>query len=265
MIRILLMIVGAAVGALLLAVGATLYFKHRQGALLSQRPAHGLAFVLEVDRSEAADGTNDLALLKQAVQQRGERAGVQLFWEPVSATRINVAVTAQNPGDAGGLAHALFDRGRLEFRLVHETSEQLLENSEVPIGYELILHEVAAVSGAKPIEKLLVKKTTERGLAGNMIKSAMVTRGQLNEPQINFTLRPEAAAAFGKVTSENIDRRLAIILDGRLYSAPTIKSPITTGNGQITGQFSMEEAFALAAAMDTPLPMAVTVVETKAY
>jgi preprotein translocase subunit SecD len=93
----------------------------------------------------------------------------------------------------------------------------------------------------------------------------MFVRGQLDEPQISFIMRPEAAAAFGKVTSENIGRGLAIILDGKLYSAPRIQSPITTGNAQISGQFTMEEAFTLAAAMDTPLPLSVKVVESRTY
>lgn len=263
--RIILVICGAVVGLMVLAVSLAFYFRHQRAALLTQRPAHGISFVLEVDRSESAGSTNDLALLKQAIHKRCARAGAQLFWEPVSETRINVAVTARNPAVTNSLAHALFDHGRLELRLVHEANDQWLTNGEVPFGYELLLHQVATVSDSKPIEKLLVKKTNERGLSGNMIQSAMVTYGQLNEPQINFMMRPEAAAAFGTVTSENIGRRLAIILDGKLYSAPMIQAPITTGNGQITGQFSDAEAFALAAAMDTPLPLKVTVVESQAY
>jgi preprotein translocase subunit SecD len=260
MIRNLLLITAG----LVLMAGVALFFKHRKEALLSQRPAHGVSFVLEVDRSSTTAGTNDLAVLQQAVHQRCRRAGVRLFWEPVSDTRINVAVTARNPGDADGLSHVLFDRGWLEFRLVHENSQQLIEIGEVPPRYELIQQEVG-VPGAKSIIKLLVRKTAEPGLGGKIIKSAMVVRGQLDEPQISFIMRPEAAAAFGKVTSENIGRGLAIILDGKLYSAPRIQSPITTGNAQISGQFTMEEAFTLAAAMDTPLPLSVKVVESRTY
>ena len=65
----------------------------------------------------------------------------------------------------------------------------------------------------------------------------MVTRGNLGEPEINFRLNDEGTAVFGQVTRENVGRRLAIVLDGDLYSAPTINSPIETGSGQITGRF----------------------------
>ena len=60
-------------------------------------------------------------------------------------------------------------------------------------------------------------------------------RGNMNDPQISFRFDGEGAAAFAKVTSENIGRQLAIILDGELNSAPVIKSAITEGSGVISG------------------------------
>src|SRR5205823_6911161 len=60
-------------------------------------------------------------------------------------------------------------------------------------------------------------------------------------------------AKFGEITRENVGRRLAIVLDGALYSAPVIRSPIETGRGQITGQFDQKEASELANALENPL------------
>ena len=81
----------------------------------------------------------------------------------------------------------------------------------------------------------------------------MAVRGNLGEPQIDFQLNDDGAKRFGEVTRNNIGQRLAIILDGELYSAPTIQSPIETGNGQITGHFMVEQAQELANVLQNPL------------
>ena len=62
-----------------------------------------------------------------------------------------------------------------------------------------------------------------------------------------------ARKRFGEVTRNNIGQRLAIVLDGQLYSAPDIQSAIETGNGQITGHFTPEEAQELANVLQNPL------------
>jgi preprotein translocase subunit SecD len=82
------------------------------------------------------------------------------------------------------------------------------------------------------MEQVVVKKKPENGLAGDIVKNAMAVRGNLGEPQIDFTLTDEGAKRFGEVTRDNIGHRLAIVLDGELYSAPNIQSPIETGNGR---------------------------------
>ena len=81
----------------------------------------------------------------------------------------------------------------------------------------------------------------------------MVVRGNMGEPQIDFTLNDNGAKRFGDVTRNNIHRQLAIVLDGQLYSAPEIQSPIETGNGQITGRFTPEEAQELANVLQNPM------------
>ena len=70
-------------------------------------------------------------------------------------------------------------------------------------------------------EEVEVKKRAE--MDGSGIKSAMVVRGNLGEPEINFTLDSKGAERFGEITRENVHQRLAIILDGELYSAPVIQ------------------------------------------
>jgi RNA polymerase sigma factor (sigma-70 family) len=80
------------------------------------------------------------------------------------------------------------------------------------------------------------------------LKSAsVITNRPAGKPWIQITFTDAGAKRFAKVTHQNIGKRLAIIIDGRLYSAPTIRSEIPGGQAQITGNFSVQEANDLAA------------------
>ncbi|MEI2723231.1 MAG: protein translocase subunit SecD [Verrucomicrobiota bacterium] len=98
-----------------------------------------------------------------------------------------------------------------------------------------------------------MKKKGEPGLTGSIVKQAMAVPGNFGEPQINFQLNDSGAARFAELTREFRGRKLAIVLDGELYSAPNINEPIETGNGQITGDFSELEARELAGVLENPL------------
>ena len=63
----------------------------------------------------------------------------------------------------------------------------------------------------------------------------------------------DGAKKFGDTTRENVGHRMAIVLDGELYSAPNIQSPIETGNGKITGSYTIEQANELANVLQNPL------------
>ena len=88
---------------------------------------------------------------------------------------------------------------------------------------------------------------------GAYLKSAIVVRGNLGEPQINFTLDTEGATSLERLPASTSGERLAIILDGELYSGPRINEPILTGSGQITGKFDDREAFELQNVLENPL------------
>ena len=153
----------------------------------------------------------------------------------------------------------------LQFRLVHEHSAQLVESGDMPPGYEALKLENVLPDGRKVSQKLLVKENSEPGLSGNLVKQAMVTHGSAGEPEISFTLRQDGAAVFARVTRENVGRQIAIIMDGQVFSAPVIRSSIEGGSGVISGHFSAPEAFALACALESPLPVPVRLVESKDF
>ncbi len=84
-------------------------------------------------------------------------------------------------------------------------------------------------------------------MTGDVLTDASVSPGSATEGMaVEFVLDARGAKQFGQVTSANVGRRLAIILDGMVESAPTIREPITGGRGQITGRFDFKEAQDLA-------------------
>ena len=93
-------------------------------------------------------------------------------------------------------------------------------------------------------------------LDGSMLTDAQVGFDQNNRPVINFSLNPEGAEIFGDFTGRSVGKRLAIVLDGKVYSAPNINERIGGGSGQISGDYTVMEAKDLAIALRSGALMA---------
>ncbi|MDY4010630.1 MAG: protein translocase subunit SecD [Fusobacterium gastrosuis] len=101
-------------------------------------------------------------------------------------------------------------------------------------------------------------------LTGSYLKSADVSYDNLGRPQIQFEMTPEGAQKFAQITRENIGKQLAITLDGVVQTAPRINSEIPSGNGVITGNYTVEEAKATATLLNAgALPVKAEIVETR--
>ncbi|HLX95232.1 MAG TPA: protein translocase subunit SecD, partial [Verrucomicrobiae bacterium] len=197
--------------------------------------------------------------LAQAVEVLRKRVDAFGVAEPVIQAAGGDSILIQLPG----LSEDVKERAKeqiqkaayLEFRLVKEDSQQIIDNNlPIPPGYELLKHIEPQPNNQPPkIEQAVVKKRPENGLAGDIVKNALVVRGNMGEPEIDFTLNDNGAKRFAEVTRNNIGRQLAIVLDGELQSAPTIQGAIEAGNGQITGSFTPEEAQSLASVLQNPL------------
>ena len=107
------------------------------------------------------------------------------------------------------------------------------------------------LNGNVHIEKIDVQKKIL--IDQTSLKSVTASTNFQGHQRIDFTLTPEGQKQFADVTSQNIGKRLAIIIDGKLVSAPTIQQPITEGKGQITGSYSAQEAKDLAAKMEAAI------------
>ena len=107
----------------------------------------------------------------------------------------------------------------------------------------------------------LVRKAA--AVTGRDLRSARPSLDENNRPAVSFTLNSEGAAQFGKVTGENIGRDLAIILDGRVQSAPRIDGRITS-DGRISGSFTQEEVANLSLILRSgSLPATLTYLEER--
>jgi preprotein translocase subunit SecD len=127
----------------------------------------------------------------------------------------------------------------LEFKLVDE--EHPLDAAlagDIPLGSELVYQK----DGSSP---LLLKK--QAVLSGDMLDDAkMSIGGGSPQPYVSLTFTKEGGRRFEQLTAENVGKRLAIVLDGKIHSAPVIKSAISGGKAVIEGSFSDDEAGDLA-------------------
>ncbi len=113
-------------------------------------------------------------------------------------------------------------------------------------------------------KKYLVKEIPI--LDGSQVVDAQVAFSQSNQPIINFTLNSAGARIFGDFTAKSVGKRLAIVLDGKVYSAPNINERIGGGSGQISGGFTVQEAGNVAIALRSGALLAsVTLLEKKCW
>jgi SecD/SecF fusion protein len=227
----------------------------------------GTSFLVEMDTTKLSNTNETSSALSQAIEvlrKRIDRFGVA---EPViqsaGGNRILIQLPGLSQSDKDSAKSQIQKTAFLEFRMVNDNSDEIIKNGEpIPYGYELLKHVDQQADGTTRLEQFIVKKKPENGLYGDIIKSAMVIRGNLGEPQIDFSLSDEGSKKFGETTRENVGHRLAIVLDGELYSAPNIQSPIETGNGQITGSYTIEQANELANVLQNPLKAPLKIVYT---
>ncbi len=280
---------GRTYGNLRMAIGTndvTRYFdydlkgeKDPTGAILSrlQREASGKiklgldliggsAFLVEMQTNKLADASKDVALdnAVEVLRKRVDRYGVAepLIQKIPGQSRISI----QMPG----LAQDVTDRVReaiqkaafLEFRMVHEDSERLAREGIIPPGYEMRKEARTDRAGRQTVEDVILEKKPVPGLSGKNVQAAWPYRdtARMNQWEILFRLDSQGAKVFGDLTSTNVGRRMAILLDGELQSSPTIQNAILGGSGSITGSFDEKSASDLANVLQNPLEAPVKIV-----
>jgi preprotein translocase subunit SecD len=153
----------------------------------------------------------------------------------------------------------------LQFKLVEEVADMAAAlKGNPPEGTEVLYESrVDRQTGRTERTPLVVRKRAI--MTGEYITDARVQLDhQFNEPYVTVSFDPRGSKLFGRITTENVKRRLAIVLDNNVYSAPVIQEPITHGDARITGNFTPEEAHDLAIVLRAgALPAPVKIIEER--
>ena len=197
---------------------------------------------IEISFSKFGLLTINNSALKQSIEIVRRRIDDVGTKEPTILQRGEKRILVELPGlkDPERIKALLGKTAKLNFRLVSDNNE---------FGTEELISENG--------EKLNISKRIIMS-GENLIDAQPSIQNQNNEPTVSFTLDRIGAQKFGRATTDNVGKRLAIVLDGDIVSAPNINEPITSGNGMISGNFSFQEATDLAlllrsGALPTPL------------
>jgi preprotein translocase subunit SecD len=183
--------------------------------------------------------------------------------EPTIIRQGDDRVVVQVPGlqDPQQLKDLIGKTARLEFRMVDANADpNEAAAGRVPVGSEIVPYAEGASTGA-PFEVL----RRQVMISGEQLLDAKQGYdGQSGQPVVNIRFDSGGSATFAKVTAQNVGKRFAMVLDGRVLSAPSINEPILGGSAQISGSFSVATANNLAISLRSgALPVKMTVVEER--
>ena len=195
------------------------------------------------------------------IRNRVDQFGVA---EPtiVKYGKDNIVVELPGIKDPARAVRLIGKMARLELKLVDEKADitEALQGN-LPEDDEL-LYQIKRDPYTGEIEKIPMVVKRDTVISGDMVKNARVAFSQLNQPYVTFDLNPEGARIFAQFTGSHVGKRLAIVLDNIIYSAPVIQERIGGGRGQITGSFTTKEAHDLAIVLRSgSLPAPVKVLE----
>ena len=180
--------------------------------------------------------------------------------EPVIAAAGENEISIQLPG----LSQAAQDEARtkiqkaafLEFRVVHPQNREYLSQQPqiVPPGNEILKMKRKDDNGNVSYISYLVQKKSSEELTGKYIKKAYASRDTSGAPEVNIEFDAEGTKKFGKLTTDNTDGFMAIVLDNEIQTAPHIEEPITGGRCRISGgAMDIAEAISTANMLENPL------------
>ena len=194
---------------------------------------------------ELKNSTLDQSL--EIVRRRIDEVGTK---DPTIVKRGSDRILIELPGleDPNRIKNLLGKTANLTFRLVTE--------DEDTFGSELLSFENSD-------EKLSISKRVIVS-GDNLLNAQPRHDNQVNQAVVSFTFDRVGAKKFGRATTNNVGRKIAIILDKKIISAPVINEPIIGGNGQITGNFTFQSATDLALLLRSgALPAPLKIIEER--
>ncbi len=228
--------------------------------------------LLETEADRIKNSAINQAL--ETIRNRIDQFGVT---EPLLQRQGRAEIVIQLPGatDPERAKKLIRDTALLEFKMVDEENEavlglplqinrseeaRLLEQfaDEVPEGSEILFESISDERDGVPVLSRPRLVYTTAVLTGDVLQDARVNYTEFNDTYVGITFGSKGAKEFGRVTTKNVGKFMAIVLDGTIYSAPRINEPIRGGRAQITGNFTTDEANDLAIVLRAgalPAPM----------
>ncbi len=204
----------------------------------------------------------DMAL-EQAVKTIRNRIDEFGVAEPDIRKQEGYRIQVQLPGlaDSNRAIQIIGKTAHLEFRVVRDDVDPVkIAKGILPAGTEVKY--MMAKDGGSSETPIVVEK--EVLLTGENVADARPGFDQFNQAYVMLTFNTRGAAIFSRVTGENVKKRMAIVLDDKVYSAPTIQEKIAGGRASITGNFTTDEAQDLALILRAgSLPAPVTILEER--
>ena len=233
--------------------------KYEGLSVVEQNNVFSIAFTQEEIPKIEEDAIN------QAISTIRKRLDIFGLQEPSVTKRgkqnILVEVPGKNTPEEERLRALISKPSHLQFMAVDEDRNarvNLMSESEAESYGDVILP-FAQDEGEGAL--LLVKKVPI--LDGSAISSASPARDSNGKYVVNFTLNSDGAQQFGNFTGKNIGKRLAIVLDGKVYSAPAVRARISD-SGQISGNFDKNSAADLSITLKSgALPASMEVIEKR--
>jgi preprotein translocase subunit SecD len=208
---------------------------------------------LELVLPEKAIASRRAAFVDQGlkvIRNRVDQFGVA---EPTIQRQGDNRLLVQLPGvQDPARAKALIGKTAvLEFKLVDDEADpRKAVESGPPPGTEVLYgRRVDPATKVETRVPYVVRRETL--LTGDLISEATVRISEVGEPYVSLTFNSTGGRIFGEVTEKNVGRGLAIVLDGNVHSAPVIRERIPSGQAQISGGFTMDEASDLAIVLRT--------------
>jgi len=197
----------------------------------------------------------------EVVRKRIDALGTK---EPTIIRSGSNRIVVQVPGlqDPAALKSLLGQTAKLEFKLVDENaSPNDVAQGVAPPGDEIL--PFADAKAGQPAAKIALHRLG--GIRGDELNNAtLTTEPQSNQPAVSITFNTDGGAKFAKLTQTNTGKHFAIILDGKVLSAPKINEPILGGSAIISGSFTTDSASQLAIALRSgALPVDLKVVEER--
>lgn len=225
----------------------------------------GFEVQLQMDQ-KTAEGIKQRAV-RQAVDTIRNRVDAFGVAEPDVVVEGVDRIVVQLPGlkeDINRAIDIIKKTARLEFKLIDEQGDlSAALKGDIPAGDEILYQvERNARTGSTSRKPYLVKKQIL--MTGDSITDAKIQPGHMGGMIVHMDFNRTGADQFERITGEHVRERLAIILDGRVYSAPVIKDRISGGSAIIEGTFSPEEASDLALVLRAgSLPAPVKILENR--